>query len=89
MLTAQMERIFGTTTTLAMKRWNRLSEIQRQVLWLLLDGLRNGEISAELRLAPKKIEWHRSRIYELMGSDSLAIISRMVALLEMEGLVQR
>lgn len=85
----QIERIFGTTTKIAWRRWQRLSMVQQDVLWLLLDGLRNGEISQELRLTPKQVEWNRSRIYEMMGSDSLAIISRMVALLELEGLVQR
>jgi len=53
-------------------RHARLTERERQVLALVVQGHPNKEIAARLDLSVKTVEAHRARVMEKMGADSLA-----------------
>lgn len=49
------------------KKWNSLSERERQILRLMANGASNKEISAKLSVAESTVEKHLERIYEKLG----------------------
>ena len=49
------------------KKWNSLSERERQILRLMAEGASNKEISSKLSVAESTIEKHLERIYEKLG----------------------
>jgi FixJ family two-component response regulator len=63
-------------------RFAQLSERERQVLELILDGLPNKLIAREIGLSTRTVESHRSRIYLKLGANSLAQLVRSVMKLE-------
>ncbi|HET8731599.1 MAG TPA: response regulator [Moraxellaceae bacterium] len=64
------------------ERFSQLSERERQVLELILDGLPNKLIAREIGLSTRTVESHRSRIYQKLGANSLAQLVRSVIRLE-------
>lgn len=64
------------------ERFSQLSERERQVLDLILDGLPNKLIAREIGLSTRTVESHRSRIYLKLGANSLAQLVRSVMKLE-------
>jgi len=64
------------------ERFAQLSERERQVLDLILDGLPNKLIAREIDLSTRTVESHRSRIYQKLGANSLAQLVRSVMKLE-------
>jgi two-component system response regulator FixJ len=54
------------------ERLAQLSEGERAVLNLILEGKRNREISAELNLSNRTVEDRRARLMKKMGAQSLA-----------------
>lgn len=64
------------------ERFAQLSERERQVLDLILDGLPNKLIAREIGLSTRTVESHRSRIYQKLGANSLAQLVRSVMKLE-------
>lgn len=64
------------------ERFSQLSERERQVLDLILDGLPNKLIAREIGLSTRTVESHRSRIYQKLGASSLAQLVRSVIRLE-------
>lgn len=64
------------------ERFAQLSERERQVLDLILDGLPNKLIAREIGLSTRTVESHRSRIYQKLGASSLAQLVRSVMKLE-------
>ena len=52
------------------KKWNSLSERERQILRLMADGASNKEISSKLNLAESTVEKHLEKIYEKLGVTS-------------------
>lgn len=64
------------------ERFAQLSERERQVLDLILDGLPNKLIAREIGLSTRTVESHRSRIYLKLGANSLAQLVRSVMKLE-------
>lgn len=64
------------------ERFAQLSERERQVLDLILDGLPNKLIAREIGLSTRTVESHRSRIYLKLGASSLAQLVRSVMKLE-------
>lgn len=64
------------------ERFAQLSERERQVLNLILDGLPNKLIAREIGLSTRTVESHRSRIYLKLGANSLAQLVRSVMKLE-------
>jgi DNA-binding NarL/FixJ family response regulator len=49
-----------------------LSDRERQVLPLVVDGLSSAEIGEALSLSPKTVETYRSRIHSKLGTENLA-----------------
>lgn len=58
------------------KRWNSLSERERQVLRLLAEGLNNKDIASRLGITIKTLNKHLEKIYQ-----KLAVTSRVDAVL--------
>jgi DNA-binding NarL/FixJ family response regulator len=54
------------------KKWNSLSERERQILRLLADGASNKDIASHLSISVKTIEKHLERIYQKLEVDSRA-----------------
>jgi DNA-binding NarL/FixJ family response regulator len=54
------------------KKWNNLSEPERQVLRLLADGLSNKGIASKLSITIKTLDKHLERIYQKIGVSSRA-----------------
>ncbi len=49
-----------------------LSDREREVFYLVVDGLSSAEIGDSLSLSPKTIETYRSRIHQKLGTDDVA-----------------
>lgn len=56
-----------------------LTPTEERIAGLVALGQRNDEVAAELRLSPKTVEWHLSRLYRKLGVRSRTELS--VALL--------
>jgi FixJ family two-component response regulator len=57
---------------------SRITEREREVLDLLVEGYSSREIGSQLAVSTKTIEAHRARINDKMRSDDLAHLVRMV-----------
>ncbi|MEM1069365.1 MAG: response regulator, partial [Planctomycetota bacterium] len=60
------------------EKLNSLSEQERQVLDLMVDGLANKVIARRISVSVRTIENRRQRIFEKTGTDSLAELIRLV-----------
>ena len=49
---------------------NELTRTERRIARLAAEGMRNGEIAAELALSEKTVEWNLTRIYRKLGVRS-------------------
>jgi RNA polymerase sigma factor (sigma-70 family) len=63
------------------RRVESLSPRERQVLGLLITGMLNKQIAAELGIAEKTIKVHRARVMEKMQAGSIAELVRLAAAL--------
>ena len=63
-------------------RAGELSQRQRQVMELVVQGLSNKQIATHLGLSPHTVENYRAWVMEKMGAGNLADLVRMVVLLE-------
>ena len=67
----------------ARERYAQLSEREREVLGLIVEGLSNKEIGRALELSPRTVETHRANLFAKLGAESLAqLIRRYAALVE-------
>lgn len=67
------------------ERYAQLSEREREVLGLIVEGLTNKEIGRALGLSPRTVETHRANLFDKLAADSLAqLIRRYAALVEGE-----
>lgn len=67
----------------ARERYAQLSEREREVLGLIIEGLTNKEIGRALELSPRTVETHRANLFAKLGAESLAqLIRRYAALVE-------
>lgn len=67
----------------AQQRYAALSEREREVLGLIVEGLTNKEIARALVLSPRTVETHRANLFEKLAVPSLAhLIRRYAALVE-------
>jgi FixJ family two-component response regulator len=64
------------------ERLGQLTPREREVLDLVVGGMRNKHISAQLGITLSTVEAHRSRVMEKMGADSLSHLMRMMLTLE-------
>ena len=71
----------------ARERHARLSEREREVLGLIVDGLTNKEIGRALGLSPRTVETHRANLFGKLGAESLAHLVRRYAVLVEEAAV--
>lgn len=67
----------------ARERYAQLSEREREVLGLIVEGLTNKEIGRALSLSPRTVETHRANLFAKLEAESLAqLIRRYAALVE-------
>jgi RNA polymerase sigma factor (sigma-70 family) len=67
------------------RRLATLTPRERQVLRLVVRGMLNKQIAAELGAAEKTVKVHRGRVMKKMQADSVAEIVRMVQKVGLEG----
>lgn len=80
--TADRERKLQEEQQTLRQRLDGLSDRERQVLARVVDGQSNKTIAAELGVALKTVETHRSRIMVKMRAKSLSDLVRAVLLVE-------
>jgi FixJ family two-component response regulator len=67
----------------ARERHGQLTEREREVLGLIVEGLTNKEIGRALTLSPRTVETHRANLFAKLEVDSLAhLIRRYASLVE-------
>jgi FixJ family two-component response regulator len=54
-----------------------LTERERQVLELLMQGLHNRQIAAQLGISPRTVEVHKARVMEKLGVTSMVELVRL------------
>ncbi len=70
----------------ARERFARLSEREREVLALVIEGLTAKQIARRLALSPRTVETHRAHLSEKLEVQSLAqLVRRYAALIEGRG----
>lgn len=70
------------------ERFERLSGREHEVFGLVVQGLANKQIAAELGLSEKTVEIHRAGVMRKMDAQSLAALVRMAVELERAGLAK-
>ena len=60
------------------QRFKILSQPDREVLKLMMDGVKNRSIATRLEVSLRTVENRRRRIFEAMQADSVAELTRMV-----------
>ncbi len=60
----------------ARERYAQLSEREKEVLGLIVEGLTNKEIGRALDLSPRTVETHRAHLFAKLEVDSLAHLIR-------------
>jgi DNA-binding CsgD family transcriptional regulator len=59
---------------------SELSETERRIVELVVAGLRNREVAAELSLSPNTVVWNLSKVYRKLGvSSRTELAARMAA----------
>jgi PAS domain S-box-containing protein len=61
-----------------LERLRTLTDREREVLWLIIDGQASKVIAMELGASPKTIDVHRRRVMEKMHADSVAQLVQMM-----------
>lgn len=69
------------TDRVARERFAQLSEREREVLGLIVEGLTNKEIGRALGLSPRTVETHRAHLFAKLQAPSLAQLIRHYATL--------
>jgi two-component system, LuxR family, response regulator FixJ len=69
----------------ARERYAQLSEREKEVAGLIVEGLTNKEIGRALALSPRTVETHRANLFAKLQADSLAQLIRRYAALIDEG----
>ena len=71
---------------IARERYAQLSEREREVAGLIVDGLTNKEIGRALALSPRTVETHRANLFAKLQAESLAqLVRRYAALIGEDG----
>ena len=74
-------RQLNRTDQAARARYAQLSEREREVLGLIVEGLTNKEIGRALTLSPRTVETHRANLFAKLEATSLAQLIRHYAAL--------
>ena len=69
-------------TVIAAKAIEQLTEREREVMCLVVDGHTNKAVAAELGISEKTVEVHRARVMEKTGARSLSELVRFCLLLK-------
>jgi two-component system, LuxR family, response regulator FixJ len=70
----------------ARERYAQLSEREREVVGLIVEGLTNKEIGRALSLSPRTVETHRANLFAKLEAESLAhLIRRYASLVDEAG----
>ena len=64
--------------SILLERQNRLTSREREVMHLVVEGLLNKQIAADLGITEITVKIHRSRVMQKMEADSLPELVRMV-----------
>jgi two-component system response regulator FixJ len=64
------------------RRWQELTDREREVAKRIADGQANKVVAAELAISERTVELHRARIMQKMGVRSLAQLVRMLLTLD-------
>lgn len=64
------------------QRYESLSDRQSEVMWLVVDGCANKEISGRLGISIRTVETYRAWVFEKMGAKTLAELVRHGIVLE-------
>ncbi|MCE9590874.1 MAG: PAS domain S-box protein [Planctomycetes bacterium] len=59
-------------------KYARLTDREREVLWLVVNGRMTKNIATDLGTSPKTIDVHRARLMEKMEADSVAQLVQMI-----------
>lgn len=65
----------------ARQRYAALTEREREVLGLIIEGLTNKEIGRALTVSPRTVESHRAHLFDKLAAPSLALLIRHYATL--------
>jgi two-component system, LuxR family, response regulator FixJ len=60
------------------RRWNDLTDREREVAQRIAEGQANKVVAAELQISERTVELHRARILQKMGVRSVAQLVRMM-----------
>jgi DNA-binding CsgD family transcriptional regulator len=72
---SELGRIGGRTASAT-----ELSETERRIVELVVAGLRNRQVAAELNLSPNTVVWNLSKVYRKLGiSSRTELAARMAA----------
>ena len=74
-LYAQNEQLHDTTSRLV-----SLTDREREVMTLAVQGLANKEIARQLGISHRTVEVHRARVMHKMGASTLIDLGRIVTL---------
>lgn len=81
---ASRERLAGDRA--ARERYAQLSEREKEVAAMIVQGLTNKEIGRALTLSPRTVETHRANLFAKLQAESLAqLIRQYAAVIEEEG----
>lgn len=80
---ASRERLAGGRA--ARERYAQLSEREKEVVGLIVQGLTNKEIGRALSLSPRTVETHRANLFAKLEAESLAQLIRQYAAVIEEG----
>ncbi|MEZ6193772.1 MAG: response regulator [Phycisphaerales bacterium] len=76
------QRIDNQKVKQAREQLSSLTDRERQVMSLVVSGMLNKQIAAELGISAKTVENHRSRVMDKMGVRSLAELVHLNTLLD-------
>lgn len=78
LLIAAIERALGAAPPAAV-RSATLSQREREVMALVVDGLGNRDIGERLGISPRTVEVHKSRLMAKLGARNLADLIRLAS----------
>jgi FixJ family two-component response regulator len=88
LIKSQARHLEQSESHLLLLRYRTLSPREREVYALVVTGLLNKQVAAQLGASEKTIKIHRGRVMAKMQAESLADLVNMAARLRQDGLHQ-